>query len=390
MLDDTRQALLRAIRDQPDDDAPRLIYADWLDEQGDADRATFIRLQCAYERLPYWSPERATYYQAFQRLLVQHRKRWHHGLPLWARGPFVRGFIHRLDMTGAMFLRSMPEIWRIEPVTFVQLRGSWRTLQPVFRQPLLGELRELQLYRLEQDDGSVLRGLMDSPFATGLHELELSLYPATSYSIPTLGSLFRWSLPQLRRARFSYGVPAPDYLIEPIQIALHGSQLLKPVTDAMLLGNRSAAVAEAFRAVPTPNLERLCLTNNSDAPWLAAVQRKRLLALRSLMIPGCKVAASDVTEFAASKVLGRLTQLSLYANPWTHTMLQTLFQSLKLRRCESLYLNGSTGFSDRTAKIVAQCSHLKKLKHLNVAATSVSAAGLKLLRQALPHCLVVG
>lgn len=30
----------------PDDDAPRLIYADWLEEQGQLHRAEFIRTQC--------------------------------------------------------------------------------------------------------------------------------------------------------------------------------------------------------------------------------------------------------------------------------------------------------------------------------------------------------
>src|SRR5262245_37939918 len=40
-----QDALLAAIRQAPEDDAPRLIYADWLDEHGDPDRAEFIRLQ---------------------------------------------------------------------------------------------------------------------------------------------------------------------------------------------------------------------------------------------------------------------------------------------------------------------------------------------------------
>src|SRR5438067_1250501 len=36
---------LRTIAERPADDGPRLVYADWLEEQGDADRAEFIRLQ---------------------------------------------------------------------------------------------------------------------------------------------------------------------------------------------------------------------------------------------------------------------------------------------------------------------------------------------------------
>jgi uncharacterized protein (TIGR02996 family) len=53
-------ALLGTILDQPDDDVPRLVYADWLDEHGDADRARFIRLQCAADELPY-GPELRTW-----------------------------------------------------------------------------------------------------------------------------------------------------------------------------------------------------------------------------------------------------------------------------------------------------------------------------------------
>ncbi|AWM40884.1 hypothetical protein GobsT_05560 [Gemmata obscuriglobus] len=39
-------ALLAAIGAQPDEDTPRLVYADWLDEHDRAERAEFIRLQC--------------------------------------------------------------------------------------------------------------------------------------------------------------------------------------------------------------------------------------------------------------------------------------------------------------------------------------------------------
>lgn len=38
-------ALLRTILERPDDDAPRLVYADWLEENGQQNRAEFIRLQ---------------------------------------------------------------------------------------------------------------------------------------------------------------------------------------------------------------------------------------------------------------------------------------------------------------------------------------------------------
>lgn len=41
-----RDAMLMAVLASPADDLPRLVYADWLDEQGEADRAEFVRVQC--------------------------------------------------------------------------------------------------------------------------------------------------------------------------------------------------------------------------------------------------------------------------------------------------------------------------------------------------------
>ena len=54
-------AFLADIIAHPADDAPRLVYADWLEEHGDEkdqDRAAFIRAGCQVAGLPPESPER--------------------------------------------------------------------------------------------------------------------------------------------------------------------------------------------------------------------------------------------------------------------------------------------------------------------------------------------
>jgi uncharacterized protein (TIGR02996 family) len=43
-------AFLRAIAENQTDNAPRLVYADWLEEQGD-ERAEYIRLMCESRRI---------------------------------------------------------------------------------------------------------------------------------------------------------------------------------------------------------------------------------------------------------------------------------------------------------------------------------------------------
>src|SRR5207253_4331362 len=51
-------ALLRAIVERPEDDGVRLVYADWLEEHGQPERADFIRVQIELARLPVDDPRR--------------------------------------------------------------------------------------------------------------------------------------------------------------------------------------------------------------------------------------------------------------------------------------------------------------------------------------------
>ncbi len=49
---DGREAFHAAIWQSPDDDLPRLVYADWLDERNEHDAAAFLRLLCAVRTCP--------------------------------------------------------------------------------------------------------------------------------------------------------------------------------------------------------------------------------------------------------------------------------------------------------------------------------------------------
>lgn len=49
-------ALLRSVRATPDDDLPRKVSSDWLDENGHAERAAFIRLSVEVARVRRASP----------------------------------------------------------------------------------------------------------------------------------------------------------------------------------------------------------------------------------------------------------------------------------------------------------------------------------------------
>ena len=53
---DDQAALTAAVCDRPDDDTPRLVFADWLDDHGHPDHAAFVRAQVELARTPAWEP----------------------------------------------------------------------------------------------------------------------------------------------------------------------------------------------------------------------------------------------------------------------------------------------------------------------------------------------
>ena len=117
------QPFLRAICENPADDAPRLVYADWLDEHGDPDRAEFIRVQIAHAR----QPDEATGLRAFA-LLDQFRRDWLADMR-WFRDvtwddEFHRGFVrHATFERPRPFFRSVARVVQAAPVTVVTIRG---------------------------------------------------------------------------------------------------------------------------------------------------------------------------------------------------------------------------------------------------------------------------
>src|SRR5262245_42507168 len=56
-VSNVEDAILADVIQNPDDDLPRLAYADWLDEHGDEIRAKFIRAQLRLFRSPENDPE---------------------------------------------------------------------------------------------------------------------------------------------------------------------------------------------------------------------------------------------------------------------------------------------------------------------------------------------
>jgi uncharacterized protein (TIGR02996 family) len=76
MLDDP---FVRALRERPDDDDARRVYADWLDDQADADsagRAAFLRTEIELAALPAHDERRADLQERLRQLAADIEPAW--------------------------------------------------------------------------------------------------------------------------------------------------------------------------------------------------------------------------------------------------------------------------------------------------------------------------
>ncbi|VTS00426.1 Repeat-companion domain TIGR02996 OS=Singulisphaera acidiphila (strain ATCC BAA-1392 / DSM 18658 / VKM B-2454 / MOB10) GN=Sinac_4455 PE=4 SV=1 [Gemmata massiliana] len=175
-LDPEEAALIRAIVADPDDDTPRLVYADWLDEHARPDRARLIRVQCALESLK--TEERTLLEkfgaqwikEAYGRCGEDHR--------------FHRGFPEEVTMRFSTFLDHHATLNDYTPLRYLRLQGRLTDnmdddLATLSRLPALQQVRSLEF----DEPGVALphsnygpkgvEALAASPYLKGLQQLRL-------------------------------------------------------------------------------------------------------------------------------------------------------------------------------------------------------------------------
>src|SRR5438067_9126672 len=123
------QPFLDAILARYADDGPRLVYADFLDDRGDPDRADLVRVQLALARIPDEHPRRPELAGRQADLLQQHLGRWTAHLAGLAAGvEFRRGIPDSVSVEAATFLERGDELFRKAPVRRVRLLDAGKAL----------------------------------------------------------------------------------------------------------------------------------------------------------------------------------------------------------------------------------------------------------------------
>src|SRR5262245_35296327 len=103
------EALIRSVFQNPEDDTPRLVFADFLEENNEPDRASLIRLQCELAREKFRSPRAAELRKELRGLEARIRRMNMDPLPDGIEAEFQRGFLHlTTDLTAFGEVGSLP------------------------------------------------------------------------------------------------------------------------------------------------------------------------------------------------------------------------------------------------------------------------------------------
>ena len=182
------QRLLDAIVATPDDDAPRLVYADVLQGRGDP-RGELIQLQCQLAAAPD-DDRRRKIKIAENKLLAAHGETWLQPLhdrlpaPLFPdahRFELVRGFVEKATITlaclphlDALFtLAPLLRELRITPNGFVGSRIDQPRLDGALASPRFERITSLEL-ALPGAGNTLVREVADAPALRALRELHIS------------------------------------------------------------------------------------------------------------------------------------------------------------------------------------------------------------------------
>ena len=170
MSDD--ELLRAAIVARPDEDLPRLVYADFLQEAGHDDRAELIRLQCSLERLPPADPERPELTRRETELLAATKMRAWRIPDLTGPQTFRRGMIESIETTAEALLQVNPEVLRLSPVRHLRLVNADRWTADLARLPLWRRLQSLSLNNNNFGSGNRMQ-LLDAADMPELRSLSL-------------------------------------------------------------------------------------------------------------------------------------------------------------------------------------------------------------------------
>jgi uncharacterized protein (TIGR02996 family) len=321
------KALLAAICGEPEEDTPRLAYADWLDETGDpvkSARAEFIRLCCELSSIAQSVPahHESEEYQAKSKradqLAAEHYR-------VWLRPLFN---IPKLKWPARVFWWHMYDRGFISYVEFPNAKAFHQYGSRVFAKT---PIRSVRFGRLTPRTAP---RVLASPLFRSVAELDL-------------GHLIEGTIAQLQGPQNEIGTAGA--------VALAGNPNLTRLDRLRLAGARiSDAGLEA-------------LSRAADAG--------RLPRVRDLDLAGNELTAAGLRVLIESR-LGRVTRLDLGNNPLGEDAAVILGREPLPAGLKVLDL-GYTRLGDSGVRVLFRQPLPAGLRHLNLGANAITDAGVR-------------
>lgn len=334
----TEQELLAAIWARPLEDAPRLMYADWLTENGHAERGDLIRAQCELARIPEDDPKARKLRGIAQRALRGREGKWKAHLPNNLKsGEWHRGFFQPHDNRGesvAKLLHLRTEEWHLVPTRRWFLTDAAVRWDELLASPNLDRCERFFLSGGVPTGDWVARATACEGFrnvcrlnliggAVGWSELGALLTAWADHGIVELNLSLR-----LGDDGFAQLLAHP---------ALATVRELRLYDCGLTAASARALAASAF-ALPEPTLE---LSNNriGDAGLEALLAWREFPRVRRLVLFQTGITDAGAHALAACAGARELRALLLGNNAIGETGARALADSPHLAKLEQLYLN---------------------------------------------------
>ncbi len=383
-------SLLAAIVEAPDDDAPRLVYADWLQGRGDP-RGELIQLQCQLAADPDAERRRAIRI-AENKLLGAHLDEWlapvREVLPpsntlLPHKFELHRGLVEEAQVTldCGPHLRAL---WTRAPLLRrLRLSAAIALTAPIPR-PRLGavvdvpELARLRALRLDLGGGgnAVVRELAACSQLQGLRDLELhlsvwgdgaGLYEAGDGGLvlDDEGAAMLAHVPHLERVE-SLVVDSNRITASGVGALGQGPWRLRRLDLAHnpIDGN---ALADALDAPAFAGLEELVVSSIAfdDRAIARLVSSPTLAHLRELELEKCKLGAGGVQALCRALALPSLRRLRLERNGFADAGARAIADCEAFAHLTSLEA-GHNRMGQKGAVALSSSPHLANLERLTL------------------------
>ncbi len=345
-----RARLFQAAADEPHDDGPRLVLADWLEEHGEEERGTFVRTGVALARMDEADdayPETLARHLRSASFAVEPKEPWIDHIP-GVRVWFGRGMPAGVALSPEDYLAAKPAAWKRAPLEELVLYPAKEeaAARAVARRGELARLRLLGLCRWYRHTArhllcgcKHLAGLRELFLESGLWdpeggggptpeafaaEIDLPALDAFSWRqgdvmlwptlVPALGRPSRLMLESGSGSELDEGADAYGWLV--------GTPLWRGLRRANVWHNiNSIGYSTVYQTDPLPDLGR----SFAAAP-----------------LEDFRLAVADIPGFASLRSWGELETLRL-GYTYLTDILAPVTQSPKARRLRRLFLDHPDG-----------------------------------------------